>query len=427
MPTNLKYYLFVLGCQMNKSDGERIATVLKGLGYEKTSAEQAADLIIVVACSVRQSATDRIYGKIKIWKKLKESKPLITVITGCLLPEDKVKMKKKFDLAFDITELADLPRLLKAKQNNWQDIQDYFDIHPIPQSDFQIYIPIMTGCDNFCTYCAVPYTRGREKSRASQNIINEARKYIEQGYKEITLLGQNVNSYGNDLKNELNFPQLLRAINNLPGDFWLRFITSHPKDMSDDLIRVMAAGEKICEHLHLPVQSGDNKILQRMNRKYTVERYKNLIKKVRQAIPDIMLSTDTIVGFPGETKRQFNKTKKLYKQMEFAMAYIGKYSPRSGTVAAKWEDSISLDEKKQREKTLTKIMEKSALKHNQRLIGKTIAILVEKFTNNAITGKTRSFKPIKASSNKDLTGQFVDIIIDKATSYSLSGKIKKKS
>ena len=421
----LKYHIFILGCQMNYSDSERIANVLNKIGYEKTDNENQADLIIAVACSVKQSAIDRVYGKIHNWNKIKKTRPLVTAVTGCLLPEDKLKMQEKFDLAFDISELGELPNLLKSGKNDFKNIKNYFDIHPIPQSKFQIYIPIMTGCNNFCSYCAVPHTRGREKSRASKDVLAEAKKYIDLGYKEITLLGQNVNSYGNDLKNEIKFPELLKKINDLPGNFWLRFMTSHPKDMSNELIQVMANSKKVCEYLHLPVQAGDNKVLKRMNRKYTVKHYKNLIKKVQQAIPNISITTDTIVGFPDESKWQFYKTKRLYKQMQYDMAYISKYSPRSGTISATWEDNISLKEKKRREQILTKIVAKSALKHNKLLIGTTQTMLVEKYDGKYIIGKTRSNKPLRALSQKNLTGQFINIIITEINAFSLSGKLKK--
>lgn len=412
---------------MNYSDGERIASVLNDLGYTQTNDDTKADLIIVIACSVKQSAIDRVYGRIKNWNKIKETRPLIIAITGCLLPNDKPMMEEKFDLAFDISELSQLPSLLKAKKDDFKNIKNYFDIHPIPKSSFQVYIPIMTGCNNFCTYCAVPYTRGREKSRASKDILAEIKTYIDKGYKEITLLGQNVNSYGNDLDGEIKFPELLKQVNDIPGNFWLRFMTSHPKDMSDELIDIMKTGDKICDYLHLPVQAGDDKVLQKMNRKYTIKHYKSLIKKVRKAIPNISISTDTIVGFPTETKWQFYKTKRLYKQMQYDMAYISKYSPRIGTVSAKLEDNINLDEKKRREKSLTKIVKKSGLKHNKVLLNTIQTILVEEYDGKYIIGKTRSAKAIKALSRNDLTGHFIDIIITDIQPFSLSGKIKEAS
>ncbi len=419
--TSPKYYLFILGCQMNYSDAERLATVLESNGYQETKNETAADLIAVVACSVRQSAIDRIHGKVKIWEKLKRQRKLTTILTGCVLPADKKLLAEKFDLVFDITELPQLPQLL-AQQNPPLEIPNYFSIPPRPQSKFKIAIPIMTGCNNFCAYCAVPYTRGREKSRPSQEIITAVETYIHQGYKEITLLGQNVNSYGHDRPGEISFSQLLKKINSLPGEWWLRFLTSHPKDMSEDLIAVMAERRHLCEHLHLPVQAGNNKVLKRMNRQYTVRQYKKLITKIRRAVPEIAISTDTIVGFPGENKRQFNQTKRLYKKIGYDLAYIAKYSPRPGTLAAGWKDNIPLSEKKRREKILTAQLEKSAGRRNHQLIGKTLTVLVDESVAGYLNGKTRSLKSVQIPSDYDLTGQFIKVKILAATPYNLQGK-----
>ncbi|MFH1667634.1 MAG: tRNA (N6-isopentenyl adenosine(37)-C2)-methylthiotransferase MiaB [Candidatus Komeilibacteria bacterium] len=430
MPEKLKYHQFVLGCQMNKSDSERIAEVLNNLDYQQVDNETDADLIIVVACSVRQSAIDRIYGKLRQWNKIKKQRPLVTAITGCLLPEDKKKMNKLFDLSFDITELADLPKLLSKKRDTIADITEYFDLHPAPDSNFQIYIPIMTGCNNFCTYCAVPYVRGKEKSRISRSIIAEVKEYIDKGYKEITLLGQNVNSYGLDLPNELTFPELLKEINDLPGNWWLRFVTSHPKDMSDELINTLATGKHLCEYVHLPIQAGDNETLASMNRKYTVEHYTSLVKKIRDKIPKTSLSTDIIVGFPGETLKQFKNTVKVLKSLKFDMAYISKFSPRAGTVAANLADNISPYEKKKREKKLTKVLDKYAVKFNKQYLGQTLTVLIEKSVKKdnhfELSGKTRSFKTTRCNSQKDLKGQFVNIKIAKATAYGLEGVINDK-
>nr|PIY94874.1 MAG: tRNA (N6-isopentenyl adenosine(37)-C2)-methylthiotransferase MiaB [Candidatus Komeilibacteria bacterium CG_4_10_14_0_8_um_filter_37_78] len=427
MSGKLKYYQFVLGCQMNKSDSERIAGVLNDLDYQQVDNETDVDLIIVVACSVRQSAIDRIYGKLRQWNKIKKQRPLVTAITGCLLPGDKKKMKTLFDLSFDITELAELPKLLQKKSSQLFDVKEYFDLHPTPESAFQIYIPIMTGCNNFCTYCAVPYVRGREKSRTSRSIIIEVKEYIDKGYKEITLLGQNVNSYGLDLPNELTFPELLKEINDLPGDWWLRFVTSHPKDMSDELIDILATEKHLCEYVHLPIQAGDNETLASMNRKYTVEHYTSLVEKIREKIPKTSLSTDIIVGFPGETPKQFKNTVKVFKSLKFDMAYISKFSPRAGTVAANLADNISPHEKKKREKKLTKVLDKYAVKFNKQYIGQTLTVLIEKSVKKdnhfELSGKTRSFKTTRCNSQKDLKGQFVNIKIAKATAYGLEGVI----
>jgi len=428
-----KYYLWVLGCQMNKSDAERIAAILNKAGYQETKNELKADLIITLACSVRQSAVDRIYGKYKVWQKIKKHRPLLTALTGCVLEKDKEKMSEIFDLFFTTAQMAKLPALLK-KNGSALAVKNYFQIHPVYQTSFQAYVPISTGCNNFCTYCVVPYVRGREKSRPATEIIKECRDLIKQGYKEITLLGQNVNSYGHDLKTKQTFAELLSKIAKLPGDFWLRFATSHPKDLNNDLIKVMANNKNICNYLHLPVQAGDNLILKKMNRKYTREHYIKLIKKVRKNIPDMSLSTDVIVGFPGETKKQFANTAKLFREIKFDMAYIAQYSPRPQTTAYNLKDNVSKTEKKRREKVLNQILKKTALVNNKRLIGKTLEVLVESKKNNFYYGKTKTFKTVKFKSNlSSLTGKFVKINltpgtwcwvqITKVQDFGLEGKI----
>lgn len=438
-----KYYTLTLGCQMNKSDSERLSKVLEDLGYKKTEEEKNANLITVVACSVRQSAIDRIYGKIRNWQTLKEKKPLITILTGCVLPVDRKKMASFFDLIFEIKDLDKFPSLLGEKIGEIKHdlpVSSYFDIHPLYESRFQAYVPIMTGCNNFCAYCAVPYTRGREISRSPEEIIREVKNLLEKGYKEITLLGQNVNSYKSG---KADFPALLKKIANLPGKFWLRFLTSHPKDLSDQLIKVIAKSDKICKYLHLPVQTGNNAVLKRMNRKYTREHYLNLIEKIRKEIPEVAISTDTIVGFAGESREQFEDTKKLYQEAKFDMAYIVQYSPRPGTIAQKkFKDDISRLEKERREKELNKILEKTALENNKKLVGKTLEVLVEKKLTRPLRlreanggratfnlklstylGKTATFKTIKFTlKNENLLGKFLKVKILKAKSFGLEGK-----
>ena len=308
---------------MNKSDSERIAALLEKKGYRPVKDEKQADLIVINICSVRQSAIDRVYNKIQ---NLSQKNKKI-ILTGCILEKDKEKLKKH-------------GKIIKFK--------DLFKMKPILKHQ-EGFIPIMEGCNNFCSYCVVPYTRGREHYRNKKEIINEARNLIKKGYQQITLLGQNVNSYP-------NFPQLLEEIANLSGNFKLTFLTSHPKDFSDKLIDVMANSEKIVRYLNLPVQSGDNKILKKMNRPYTIGQYKKLVKKIRKKIPDIKLSTDIIVGFPEETKKQFENSVKLFREIGFNMAYISKYSPRPGTASSKMKDNVPLEEKKRREKTLRDLL-----------------------------------------------------------------------
>jgi len=318
-----KYHIITFGCQANVADSERIAAKLEKQGYKKTESPEKADLIIINACSVRQSAINRVYGKLN---KLNGKK---IILAGCVLQADKKKMADKI--------------------NAFWDPKEYFNCKPIYESKSRAFVPIMTGCNNFCTYCVVPYTRGREISRPIREIIDETKKLIKNKYKEIWLIGQNVNSYP-------NFSNLLKTINNLPGRFTLHFMTSHPKDMNDKLIKIIKESKKISKEIHLPVQSGDNKILKAMNRNYTVEHYKKLIKKILKEIPQAKISTDIIVGFPGETKKQFENTVKLFKEIKFFKAYISKYSPRPGTLAAKFKDNVPMEEKRRRWQILNKLV-----------------------------------------------------------------------
>jgi tRNA-2-methylthio-N6-dimethylallyladenosine synthase len=419
----MKYYIWALGCQMNTSDAERIASTLKSIGYKAATCEKDADLIVVVSCSVRQSAIDRIHGKIRNWNQRKKKEPLITVLTGCILDQDRIAFEKVFDFVFDIKNLDQLPAIIQGKTDlSDKELKDYFKINPNYSSPFQAFIPIMTGCNNFCSYCAVPYTRGREKSRPHLQIIDEIKNLITLGYKEITLLGQNVNSYGKDNNNEISFPKLIEEINRLEGDFWLRFVTSHPKDLSDELINLFAQKNKLTDYLHLPLQAGNNEILKKMNRKYTVEHYKELVKKVITINPSIALSTDIIVGFPGETTEQFEDTKKAMQEIKYDMAYIAQYSPRSGTAAAKFLDDISKDEKKKREAQLTQILKETALEKNKKYLGKKVKILVESKKKDLYFGRTSSYKLVAIKSNKNLIGQFVDLKITGFNAWALEAE-----
>lgn len=315
---------------MNESDSERIASFLEKKGYKKAPKMEGADLIVVAACSVRQTAIDRILGLKRKFKNLKAKK----ILTGCVLKSDKRKFQEFFDKILSIDDFLG---------------KNYLDIKPKHLHKKSTFVPIMTGCNNFCSYCVVPYTRGREISRKSEEVITEIKKLVKKGHKEITLLGQNVNSY------QYGFSKLLKKINALPGDFIIKFLTNHPKDFSDELIKTIADCKKVSKEIHLPVQSGDDEILKKMNRGYTVKQYKNLIKKIRKKIPNVKISTDVIVGFPSETKNQFENTVKLFKEIKFNKAYINKYSTRLGTIASKFKDNVAWKEKKRRWRILEKI------------------------------------------------------------------------
>lgn len=379
---------------MNISDSERIAFVLeKDLKMKPAKNLQEADLVVVNMCSVRQSAVDRVFG---LKNKLKGKEVLIT---GCILKKDKTALEKIFEIQTD---------------------------RPIYRSDqildkknIVAHIPIMTGCNNFCSYCVVPYTRGREKSRSKKEIICEIKTMVNNGAKEIWLLGQNVNSY------KYGFSDLLKSANKIPGKFWIRFTSSHPKDFSDQIIEVMRNCKKVTPYLNLPAQSGDDEILNKMNRPYKINDYIEIIKKVRKKIPDICLSADFIVGFPGETKKHFNNTKKLFEEVKYDMAYINKYSPRAGTAASKMENNISIEEKKEREKILNNILRKNALENNQKFVGKTEEVLPTKSKGGFLFGKSYHYKTVKFVGSKNMVGNFCKVKITKALPWGLKGEYVK--
>jgi len=423
---------------MNESDAERLASVLEKLDFKPANSENEADLIITLACSVRQKAVDRIWGKLRIWQKIKEKRPLITLLSGCILPKDKKKFAEYFDLVLDIKEISQSPKKLLDYLNSESGLKiaDYFKIHPKYQTRFFAYVPIMTGCNNFCTYCAVPYTRGGEKSRPKKEIIEEIKNLIQNGYKSITLLGQNVNSYGQDLEAKpriqsfkleepvnKHFIDLLIEINKIPGNFWFYFITNHPKDMSKELIENLPKLEKFGHYIHLPLQSGDNRILKKMNRHYTSLKYLKLVEEIKRALPDVNLSTDIIVGFPGETEKQFKNTAKIIEKVKYDMAYLNQYSPRPGTAASKLKDNVKKPIKRKREQIINEILKKTAEANNKKLVGSIQEVLVEQFKNGFNFGHTKNFKNIRFKFNVDFTGELVKVKVTNVTPWALEGEI----
>lgn len=412
-----KFYLLVLGCQMNQADAERIEKILLDSGRQRTLNENEADLIVAVACSIRQSAINRVLGKAYRWRKLRQAGKLKTVLTGCVLETDKPELEKLFDLILPIGKIADLKTFLGEDRAT---IADYMCLPAEHQSNFSATVPIMNGCNNFCAYCAVPYVRGREISRSAKSIIAECRKLIADGYKEIILLGQNVNSYHNG---QYDFPKLLQAIDNLPGDYWLRFLTSHPKDLSDELIQTMAEGKHLAWHLHLALQSGDDQILKKMNRCYGAKHFRSLVERAQRAMPDLGISTDIIVGFPSETKKQFSNTAKLMKEINFDMAFISRYSPRAGTVAFQMKDDVSLAEKERRELYLDKLLKRLALAKNKKRSGLTVRVLVDGYKKGKCFGKTQEFRIVSFVGDKSLIGKFVAVKIGSVKPFSAEGEL----
>jgi tRNA-2-methylthio-N6-dimethylallyladenosine synthase len=433
------YHIITIGCQMNKSDSERIASYLNNLGYKHTSFRENADIVVITTCGVRQSAEDRVYGFVPQIKKDNPNAKI--VISGCLAERKDVikRLSDKVDIWLPIKELPNFSKKLGIK-NKISSYKDYLEIKPNYNSKISAFVPIGNGCNNFCTYCVVPYARGREVYRNPKDIYDEVVSLVKKGYKEIILIAQNVNSYKSEIinskyetnfkfkilnsKQNIAFPDLLKLINSISGNFWVRFATSHPKDMSDELIDVIAGCDKICEHIHLPAQAGDNEILKRMNRGYTREYYLELIKKIRNKIPNASITTDIIVGFPGETEEQFNNTIKLFKEVGYDMAYIAQYSPRPGTAAEKLNDNITKKVKKQREINLEKILKRTALENNKTYVNKTVSVLIkgESKTGNK-WGETRTGKKVLLSNKNSniINGDIINTKILEAKELSLIG------
>ena len=409
---------------MNRSDSERIASVLEGMKYTETSDLKEADLAILNMCSVRQTAVDRVYGLAPQFIALKtKNKGFKAVLTGCILKPERTKLAEIFDFILDKNDLESWPDLLKNKKFKKKN-PDYLKIVPKYGNNIQAYVPISNGCDNFCTYCAVPYTRGRLISRSYKDIIKEVKALVQKGYKEIWLLGENVNSYKSG---KYNFSELIKEIDKIDGKFWLRFTSPHPKDFSDELIKTLSESLKFAPYINLPAQSGDNTVLRRMNRPYTREKYISLVKKIRKAFKDdISISTDIIVGFSGETKEQFKNTERLLKEVEFDMAFMAQYSPRPQSYSSeKMENDVPKKEKKRREDSLTEILKKTALKNNKKLLKKEVEALVLERDGEYLNGRTDQNKPVRFKSNESLIGKFVKVRINKVSPWSLEGELVK--
>ena len=436
-----KFYIITYGCQMNKNDSERIAGMLESVGLSATDQPEEADLILLNSCSVRQTAEDRIFGQVKQLAKMrrKQRPNLIIAVTGCMAGRDKDgRLKKKLpevDLFFPTVDAVQLPRWISELNPDLIQVKDpelteFFDAQPSHNSDFQAFVPIQTGCNNFCSYCVVPHARGLQKNRPLQQVMNEVRGLAAKGYLEITLLGQAVNTYeasdpdqfSSDNPYKDHFAALLWEINQIQGIERIFFTAPYPRNMTDEVIDALAL-PKMINYLHLPVQSGDNEMLKRMNRKYTREEYLELVKRIQKRVPNIALGTDIIVGFCSETEEEFQNTVDLYKQAQFDISYTAMYSTRSGTVAAKaFKDDVSRDEKKRRWKILHKLMEEIVLKKNQAFVGQEVSVLVEKCENGIYSGNSREMKLVQFSGSEDLVGKIVSVKIGMAKEWVLFGE-----
>jgi len=434
-----KFFIQTYGCQMNVADSEMVSGLLIKSGYELTESIDEADIIIFNSCTVRQHAEDRVIGRITQEGSRKKKKPdLLIGLIGCVAQrcgEELIQKIDCLDFAVGTDQYRYLPQIIenclknkcstvKILQNN---IENYSNTQPLRKRGCSAFVTIMRGCNNFCSYCIVPYVRGRERSRNHLEILKEIETAGNKGYEDITLLGQNVNSYKD---NNIDFPTLLKLASKIDSIKRLRFITSHPKDLSDKLIDVMAKEEKVCEHLHLPLQSGSNTILEKMNRGYSVEQYLSIIKKLKNSIPNIAITTDVMVGFPGETEKDFLDTYNLMKKIRFDYAFTFKYSPRKGTKAAdprvnrgQIDESVRLE----RLQKLIALQEKITFEKYKEQTGKVVDVYVEQKSKkniNELSGRTRDNKIIVFSGEEKLIGKFVKVKIYDATGWTLKGKIQ---
>ena len=432
----LKYYIETYGCQMNEHDSEKIAGMLVKCGYTKADSKQDADFILFNTCCVREHAELRTFGNVGFIKELKQLNPrLILGVCGCMMQQKDVadKLYKRFpfvDLIFGTHELKNFPFMLEKVLDNERIINisemngEVIEGLPVERTPgFSTFVNIMYGCNNFCTYCIVPYVRGRERSRRAEDVVNEVREVVALGYKEVTLLGQNVNSYYSD---GVNFPKLLEMVNAVPGLTRLRFMTSHPKDLSDELIEAMAKLDKVGKHIHLPVQSGSDEILRRMNRRYTSSQYLELVSKLRSKVKDVEITTDIIVGFPGETEEDFEATCDIVRKVGYSNAYTFAYSPREGTIAAKMPDQIAQEVKKQRLNKLNAVLAETIPCGNEKYIGFEGDILIEGVDHRAeplLFGKLSNFKMVYVQGDEKLIGTMVHIKVDGLRFNSLFGHI----
>ncbi len=437
-----KAYVRTYGCQQNESDSEKIRGMLAAAGYSVTEDAGDADVLVYNTCAIREHAENRVFGNIGEIKHLRERrKDLIVVLCGCMTQREQTaeRVRRQYPFVNIILGTFVLPRLpeyIWRCLNGEKHITDLSGsggtnegLPVLRESRIKAWLPVMYGCDNFCSYCVVPYVRGRERSRAPGTVEAEARRLVEDGYKEITLLGQNVNSYGKGTGEGVNFAGLLRMVDGIDGDFIIRFMTSHPKDATDELIETVASGKHIAPQLHLPVQSGSDRILAAMNRRYTAEKYLSLVSRARERIPGLTLTTDVIVGFPGETEEDFLDTLALVREAEYDSMFAFCYSPRPGTPAAEMDGQVPHEVKTERFARLMSLQEEIAQRRNLNLVGRKMRVLLDGVSSRAgrLTGRTPGNLLIEVEAPESMVGTFADIIVDSARAWQLTGALEERS
>ena len=417
----MKYWLEIYGCQMNFAEGYALEGELKRRGWQAAASAEEADVAILHTCSVRQTAENRVWGRIGYFKHIKQDRPQKLVLMGCMAERVKEEVKKRepaIDMVVGNYSKSELPRMLERMFKDGEPGSDPLEEKPFvfqndhaKEGDFHAYLPIMHGCNNFCSYCIVPYVRGREVSRAPEEILQELERLEKRGVKEITLLGQNVNSYF--YENRLRFPDILKMIiDHGSSDSWIRFLTSHPKDVPEELIELLATEERLCRHLHLPVQHGSSTVLKRMNRKYTREEYESLVRRIRERVPEISLTTDLLIGFPGESEQDFEETLDLMRKIRFDDAYMYYFNPREGTPAAKFDDQVPHQTKLDRLAEVIELQRRIGLENKGAKIGTIVRALVDsvsKRNERELQGRTEGDQPVIFPGDRSLLGRFVEL------------------
>lgn len=438
---NKKYFIKTYGCQMNEHDSENMSAILESMSFTKTNVMEDADLIILNTCAIRENAHNKVFGLLGRIKHLKQTKEILVGFGGCMAQEEVIANEilekyKWLDFVFGTHNIVNLPNIIEKTYNTKKQNMEVYScegevIENIPvkrDSKYKAWVNIMYGCDKFCTYCIVPYTRGRQRSRLKEDIIKEVLELKEQGYKEVTLLGQNVNAYGKDLNLSYGMAALLESVAKTNIER-IRFVTSHPWDFNDDMLEVISKYENIMPYIHLPLQSGSNKVLKLMGRRYTKEEYLNLVDKIKEKIPNVCLTTDIIVGFPNETDEDFKDTLDVVNYCKYDSAFTFIFSPRIGTPAAKMEDNVSIETKEARLQTLNKLINEYSNMNNKKYLGKTVPVLIEGFSsknNDMLMGYTDTMKLVNVNGSYEYIGKIVDVKITSTKTWSLNGEICKK-
>jgi tRNA-2-methylthio-N6-dimethylallyladenosine synthase len=425
-----RYYLWTVGCQMNEAESAKAGAILRQAGYQPARREDDADVIIVNSCVVRQQAEDKVAGKVGALARLKRANPELRIaLTGCMVTGQESKLRERFphvDLFYGPSEFERLTELTPELAEVDVDLAELPHYYEDTEEDTGVsaFVPIIYGCNFVCSYCIVPYRRGREISRPFNEIVNEVTDMASRGVKEVTLLGQTVNAYGHDLPGETELSDLLEAVNEIDGIERIRFLTSHPKYFTDRLIDTMAQCEKICEHVNLPVQAGDNEVLRRMRRTYTVEHYRDRIQRIRDTIPGVTLSTDIIVGFPGETEEQFEGTMRLLEDLRYEKVHQAMYSPRPGTLSARWEDEIPWKEKRRRHQAIEELQTQVSAELNQQYMGQTLEVLVDGKQRGRWRGRSRGNTLVFFEAPGQWIGETVHVRITEPQTWYLLGEVE---